>query len=654
MPGMMPVVSTDKLQVLELLAEKYPTIQDVCTEIINLQAILNLPKGTEHFISDIHGEYEAFCHILNNCSGVIREKVELLYGETLSVQERAELCTLIYYPEEKLNMLRRQKILSDGWYENTLHQLIELCRLVAGKYTRSKVRKALPPAFSYIIDELLHAQANESAGQRAYHKNIIATILNLRNAEEFITALAGLIKRLAVDRLHLVGDIYDRGPRADSVMELLTHHHSVDIQWGNHDILWMGAAAGSDACIATVVRNSMAYRNYAMLESGYGISLRPLFLFAEAEYPACATAAEAAELAISIMLFKLEGQIIRRHPEYGMEDRLLLDKIDRGKWEVELEGGRYPLDAACFSTVDPLYPYELTPEEQAVLDELRGAFADSERLHRHIAFLYAHGGMYRIFNQNLLFHGCIPMTEDGRMAQVEFGGRRMAGRALLDYYDAAARRAYFGRDEEEENADSLDMMWYLWCGKLSPLFGRSKMTTFERMFIREPAVAEERKNPYYRWCNEEPVCEEILRDFGIVTPYAHIINGHVPVRAVEGESPVKANGRLIVIDGGLCRAYQPTTGIAGYTLIFNSQGMRILSHQPFGSLEEAVREDRDIRSHSFVFETGSDRMLVRDTDVGNDISNRIYDLTLLLHAYQDGLLVPAARSRAEKSRNQRK
>lgn len=654
MPGKMPAVSPDKLQVLELLAEKYPTIQDVCTEIINLQAILNLPKGTEHFISDIHGEYEAFCHILNNCSGVIREKVEMLYGDTLSVQERAELCTLIYYPEEKLAMLRRQKILTDTWYENTLHQLIELCRLVAGKYTRSKVRKALPPAFSYIIDELLHAQANESAGQRAYHKNIIATILNLRNAEEFITALAGLIKRLAVDRLHLVGDIYDRGPRADSVMELLTHHHSVDIQWGNHDILWMGAAAGSDACIATVVRNSMAYRNYAMLESGYGISLRPLFLFAEATYPACDTPAKAAELAISILLFKLEGQIILRHPEYGMADRLLLDKIDRGRWELELEGRRYPLDAACFSTVDPLCPYELTPGERAVLDELRGAFADSERLHRHIAFLYAHGGMYRIFNQNLLFHGCVPMTEDGRMAQVEFGGRSMAGRELLDYCDAAARRAYFGRDDAGEDTDSLDMMWYLWCGRLSPLYGRSKMTTFERMFIRDPAVAEEQKNPYYRWCNEEPVCEAILRDFGIVTPYAHIVNGHVPVRAVEGESPVKANGRLIVIDGGLCRAYQPTTGIAGYTLIFNSQGMRILSHQPFGSLEEAVREDRDIRSHSFVFETGSDRMLVRDTDVGNDISNRIYDLTLLLHAYRDGLLVPAARSSAEKSRSPRK
>ncbi len=634
-----PSISAEKLQYLALLSEKYPTIQQVCTEIINLQAILNLPKGTEHFISDVHGEYEAFHHIVNNCSGVVREKVDMLFEETLSREERAELCTLIYYPEEKLERARAAGLLSDEWYESALLKLIALCRVMASKYTRSKVRKALPKEFSYIIDELLHAWPGESSNQRAYHKNIVDTILNIDNAHAFIIALAGLIKRLAVDRLHLVGDIFDRGAGADSVLELLSAHHSVDIQWGNHDILWMGAAAGSEACIATVIKNSMAYHNYATLENGYGISLRPLFLFAEKFYPACNDAYAAAELAIAVLVFKLEGAAILRHPEYHMQHRLVLHMIDYAAGTVTLSGKVHTLSRAYFPTINPADPYALTPEEREVMDGLLRAFADSERLARHVRFLYANGAMYCIYNQNLLFHGCIPMTEDGALKTLSLTGEPLFGKALIDALDAAARRAYFGT-QGQKRADDLDLMWYLWGGCDSPLFGRDKMTTFERMFVPDESTWAEGKDPYYRHCQSAASCEMILRNFGIYYPGAHIINGHVPVRTTEGESPVKADGRLIVIDGGLCKAYQPTTGIAGYTLIYNSQGLRILAHKPFAGRSKAVQMDKDIVSESNFFETEVERVLVRDTDIGNTISSRIYDLTLLLHTYRDGRLVP--------------
>ncbi|MEG2500787.1 MAG: fructose-1,6-bisphosphatase [Oscillospiraceae bacterium] len=634
-----PIISAEKMQYLSLLAEKYPTIQEVCTEIINLQAILNLPKGTEHFISDVHGEYEAFYHILNNCSGVVREKVDILFGKQLARAERAELCTLIYYPEEKMERLRADSALNDDWYEKTLIELIELCRMMASKYTRSKVRKALPAEFSYIIDELLHAWPGEGTNQRIYHKNIIDTIINIDNAYAFIIALANLVKRLAVDRLHIVGDIFDRGSGADSVMELLSHHHSVDIQWGNHDILWMGAAAGSEACIATVVKNSMAYRNYATLENGYGISLRPLFLFAEKTYPLCKDAYDAAELAISVLLLKLEGAAIMRHPEYNMASRLVLNYIDYSAGTVTLEGKTYALSQNYFPTIDAESPYKLTKAEQDITEGLQRAFADSERLHRHVRFLYANGSMYCIYNQNLLFHGCIPMTEDGELKTLQFCEEPLCGKALIDYLDAAARSAYFGTDGKNRRRH-LDIMWYMWCGSDSPLFGRDKMTTFERMFVPDKSTWAEGKDPYYTFCQNSEVCEKLLRNFGIYYPGAHIINGHVPVRTTEGESPVKAGGKLIVIDGGLCKAYQPTTGIAGYTLIYNSQGMRILAHEPFDGRSNAVRLDKDIISESNFFETEIDRVLVRDTDIGNSISSRIYDLTLLLHTYRDGRLVP--------------
>lgn len=633
-----PQISKEKMQYLELLAEKYPTIQQVCTEIINLQAILNLPKGTEHFISDVHGEYEAFCHILNNCSGVIREKISLVFGDELSKQQQDDLCTLVYYPVEKLALYAKHNQLNDDFYEEVLLQLIALCRSVASKYTRSKVRKALPDAFSYIIDELLHAWPGESQSQCEYHKNIIYAIINLDNSEEFIYALAQLIKRLAVDRLHLVGDIYDRGSGAQNVMEMLINHHSVDIQWGNHDILWMGAAAQNRACIATVIKNSMFYHNYHTLENGYGISLRPLFLFAETAYPLCATAYEAAEHAIAVLMFKLEGEIIRRRGEYGMQDRLLLEAIDYSKATINIKGKEYPLKTCYFPTIDPSDPYALTPSEENVITQLCNAFAQSERLQRHVKFLYAHGSMYLTYNQNLLFHGCVPMSEEGQLKDVSCLGYPLQGKALLDALDAAARSAYFGQNGNVKEKDR-DLMWYLWCGHDSPLFGRDKMTTFERMFISDESVYSEGKDPYYTFCEDEKACDMILRSFEIYYPGGHIVNGHVPVKAKAGESPVKANGKLIVIDGGMCKAYQPTTGLAGYTLIYNSQGMRILSHTPFNGQREAVLDNADIVSEGEVFETEVSRVLVRDTDIGNNISSRIYDLTLLLHAYREGKII---------------
>lgn len=633
-----PQISKEKMQYLELLAEKYPTIQQVCTEIINLQAILNLPKGTEHFISDVHGEYEAFCHILNNCSGVVREKIFLVFGSQLSKQQQDDLCTLVYYPAEKLALCRKNGLLNDSFYEHILLQLIALCRSVASKYTRSKVRKALPDAFSYIIDELLHAWPGESQSQREYHTNIINAIINLDNAEEFIIALAQLIKRLAVDRLHLVGDIYDRGSGAENVMEMLINHHSVDVQWGNHDILWMGAAAQNRACVATVIKNSMFYHNYHTLENGYGISLRPLFLFAEKAYPQCGSAYEAAELAIAVLMFKLEGEIIKRRSEYGMQGRLLLDAIDYDKGTININGKSYALSKNYFPTIDKSSPYALTIDEEHVITQLCAAFAQSERLKRHVEFLYAHGSMYLTYNQNLLFHGCIPMTEEGQLKEVSCLGYALSGKGLLDALDAAARSAYFGQNGTVKEKDR-DLMWYLWCGHDSPLYGRDKMTTFERMFIENEELYSEGKDPYYTYCEDESICNMLLRSFEIYYPGAHIINGHVPVKAKAGESPVKANGKLIVIDGGMCKAYQPTTGLAGYTLIYNSQGMRILSHTPFNGMQEAVLQNADIASESETFETEVSRVLVRDTDIGNNISSRIFDLTLLLHAYREGKIV---------------
>ena len=630
-------ITGDRMKFLRLLSEKYPTRQQVCTEIINLQAILNLPKGTEHFMSDLHGEYEAFFHILNNSAGVIREKVDMAFEEVLTARERSCLCTLIYYPQEKLRRIREEGRNTEEWYRFVLQKLIDLAKLLSSKYTRSKVRKAMPSEYSYILDELLHAQPDEDNNQLVYHSKIIDTLLRLEEGDDFIIALSSLIKRLAVDHLHIVGDIFDRGERPDAILNMLMDHHSLDIEWGNHDILWMGAACGSQACIAAVVRNCLSYNNISVLEQGYGISLRPLVLFAEKMYDE-EDPNKAAKKAISIILFKLEGQIIRRNPEYQMEDRLLLDKVDYENASIELGGKTYPLKEKHFPTVDRDDPYKLSQAEREIMDELEKLFLHSEKLQRHVRFLYSKGSIYRVFNGNLLFHGCVPLDEDGALKAIHLEGRIYQGRSYMDYADMAARRAFFNEDPPQRY---LDFMWYLWCGSNSPLSGRV-VKTFERTFIEDKSTWEEPKNPYYEYQSSEPVCRMLLREFGLYSENSHIINGHTPVHVNQGENPLKAHGRLIVIDGGFCKAYQKTTGIAGYTLIFNSHGMRLKSHQPFSGMEAALEENMDIDSESQQVVTFPKRVMVADTDTGERLKEQIADLEDLLTAYREGWIAAKA------------
>lgn len=630
-------ITGDRMKFLRLLSEKYPTRQQVCTEIINLQAILNLPKGTEHFMSDLHGEYEAFFHILNNSAGVIREKVDMAFEEVLTARERSSLCTLIYYPQEKLRRIHEEGRNTEEWYRFVLQKLIDLAKLLSSKYTRSKVRKAMPSEYSYILDELLHAQPDEDNNQMVYHSKIIDTLLRLEEGDDFIIALSSLIKRLAVDHLHIVGDIFDRGERPDAILNMLIDHHSLDIEWGNHDILWMGAACGSQACIAAVVRNCLSYNNISVLEQGYGISLRPLVLFAEKMYDE-EDPNKAAKKAISIILFKLEGQIIRRNPEYQMEDRLLLDKVDYENACIELDDKSYPLKEKRFPTVNRDDPYKLSQAEREIMDELEKLFLESEQLQRHVEFLYSHGSMYQVFNGNLLFHGCVPLDEDGALKAIHLEGRIYQGRSYMDYADMAARRAFFSEDPPQRY---LDFMWYLWCGSNSPLSGRV-VKTFERTFIEDKSTWEEPKNPYYEYQSSEPVCRMMLREFGLYSENSHIINGHTPVHVNQGENPLKAHGRLIVIDGGFCKAYQKTTGIAGYTLIFNSHGMRLKSHQPFSGMEAALEENMDIDSESQQVVTFPKRVMVADTDTGERLKEQIADLEDLLTAYREGWIAAKA------------
>ncbi|MCI5847792.1 MAG: fructose-1,6-bisphosphatase [Clostridiales bacterium] len=623
--------SPERVKYLSLLAEQFSTFHELCMEIINLSGVLSLPKGTEHFMSDIHGEYEAFYHILNNCSGVVREKVQLWLGDHLTQQGISELCTLIYYPSEKLRLLREAGVTTDEWYRKTLTDLVYLARKLSSKYTRSKVRKAMPSDFAYILDELLHAQTDEDDNQNQYHETILDTLLDIKNGNAFIIALSALIKRLAVDRLHVVGDIFDRGPRADSILDMLMEHHSVDIEWGNHDILWMGAASGSLCCIAAVVRNCLAYNNMQILENGYGIPLRPLTLFAEKLYPDL-TPEKAALQAVSIMMFKLEGQLIKRNPSFQMEDRLLLERISPAQKTVEMDNYVWPIRDIALPTIDWADPYALTEEEQEVMNGLQDAFLHSLRLRTHVEFLYTRGRLYRRYNGNLLFHGCIPLDENGEFLEKQLGNQTLSGKALMDYADSMARKAYFtGRQ------DALDFMWYLWCGDDSPVCGR-KIKTFARFFIPDEESWHEPRNPYYDYYNDEKVCEKMLAAFGLDSPQSRIVNGHTPIRVTHGESPIKAGGRLIVIDGGFCKAYQKATGIAGYTLIANSHGMRIMSHHPFTTLEDALEANRDIRSQSFDFAVYPRRMLVKDTDNGHRLQERIDDLKDLLAACRAGII----------------
>lgn len=627
----------DEIKYLESLSREYPTIQAVCTEIINLKAILNLPKGTEHFVSDIHGEDEAFCHLLNNASGVIREKVNLLFEKTVSSQMRTELCTLIYYPERKIAEVKKQEPDMEEWYKINLYRLIDVCRLCASKYTRSKVRKALPVDFEYIIDELLHTNYDEKDKQ-SYYENIILTIINIDRADAFIIALANVIKRLVVDRLHVVGDIFDRGPHADIILDRLMCHHAMDIQWGNHDILWMGAAAGSEACIANVLSNSTKYNNIDFVENAYGINLRPLALFSREVYPKEADLLKSMHKASVVIQLKLEGQVIRRHPEYGMEDRLLLDKIDFINKTVIIGGKTYPLVGAEFPTIDPKDPYTLSSEEQDVVSQLKISFAQSEKLQRHVRFLFSQGSLYKVFNNNLIFHGCVPVREDGKFYEYEIGRAVLSGREFFDFADNFVRKTYYTTGKAPEKQAGLDFLWYLWCGKNSPLFGRDKMATFERCFLKDKKTWEEKKNPYYEWIEKKEFCEKILQEFGLNDPYSHIINGHIPVLTRQGEHPVHGGGKLIMIDGGFCRAYQSKTGIAGYTLFYNSYGIRLVSHEPFVGLSDAIHHNKDILSTFVVFDTAAHRITVSETDAGSEIKSKIEDLTNLLNAYRIGVI----------------
>ena len=648
----------DELKCLDLLARQFPTIADAATEIVNLEAILNLPKGTEHFLTDLHGEAEAFRHVLKNASGVVRQKIDELFGHTLREAEKRDLCTLIYYPEEKLERVKRHETDLDDWYLITLNQLVEVCRYVSSKYTRSKVQHALPADFSYIIQELLHESGSrDMPNKQEYFNAILNSIIEVDRADEFIVAISHVIQQLTIDRLHIIGDIFDRGPGPHIILDTLLNYHKFDIQWGNHDILWMGAAAGNEASLANVVRISARYANLDVLENGYGINLLPLARLAMEVYgdDPCTRFAPhmlqnsrlnerdarlTAQMhkAVTVLQLKLEGQLILRHPEYGMENRLLLDKIDWEAGTVQIGTHSYPLNDTFFPTVDPADPYRLTEEENEVVQQLRMAFRNSEKLQKHIRLLYSKGSLYLVLNSNLLYHASIPMNDDCTFKPVELCGKVCAGRELLDRVDQLAREAYFGRKGSERRRQALDYMWYLWCGPDSPLFDKEKMATFESYFVDEKSVRAEHKGAYYRHMEDAAVCSMILASFGLDPAASHIISGHIPVKSGKGESPIKAGGRLLMIDGGFSKAYQETTGIAGYTLIYNSHGLHMVQHQPFESRRRAIEEGVDILSKKFVVETAMERLTVRDTTVGKELQVQIDDLKRLLAAYRSGVI----------------
>lgn len=645
----------EKIKYLKLLSRSYPTINEVCTEIINLQAILNLPKGTEHFVSDIHGEYEAFNHVLKNASGVIKNYIEEIFGSTLMESDKKNLATLIYYPELKLEYVKRNNQNINDWYKINLFRLVQICKRVCSKYSRSKVRKALPKEFAYILEELIH-EDGDRLHKHEYYNEIINTIVRLDRADKFIVAISEVIHILAIDHLHVIGDIFDRGDGAAKIMDVLSNYHSVDVQWGNHDISWMGAASGSEACICNVIRISARYFNLNTIEEAYGINLIPLATFAMDTYKndSCKdfsfdknktdiTKKEISLIAkmhkaITIIQFKLEAQIIMRNPEFNMNDRTLLDKIDFENMTVKIEGVDYKLTDTFFPTIDEKNPFELTPEETEVIDKIRYSFVNSPKLQTHVRFLFNKGGMYKVFNSNLLLHGCVPLNSDGSLKEVEIGGEKFKGKALYEKLESIVRQGYFGKINSKEKQLGLDYMWYLWCGSNSPLYGKEKMTTFERYFIENKELHEEVKNPYYELRNDEKMCIEILREFGLEPTSSHIINGHVPVKVVKGESPIKANGRLLVIDGGFAKAYQSVTGIAGYTLIYNSRGLVLASHEPFSSIKEAVEEEKDIISSTIFLEQNAIRKMVSSTDIGKELKARIADLEELVTAYNSGII----------------
>lgn len=643
-----------KTRYLERLSELYPTIAAASTEVINLEAILNLPKGTEHFLTDVHGEYEAFSHVLKNGSGAVRRKINDVFGNTLSAGDKQSLATLIYYPREKMSQILKKTDNKEDWYKITLYRLIEVSKRAASKYTRSKVRKALPPEFAYVIEELITEKV-DMRDKESYYNSIVTTIIRVGRAQAFIVALCELIQRLTVDHLHVLGDIYDRGPGPHIIMDKLMTYHSVDIQWGNHDILWMGAAAGQRGCIANVIRICARYGNLDILEDGYGINLLPLATFALETYgkDSCqcfrlkgSGTFNQGEMdlnmkmhkAISLIQFKVEGQLIRKYPEFHMEDRNLLEHIDFERGVLKLEEKEYPMLDTSFPTVDPADPYALTPQEEDIMERLEKAFMGCEKLQQHMRFLLARGSLYKVYNGNLLYHGCIPLNEDGSFRQVSLWGKTLKGRELYEYLDSLVRKGFVAVDQEEREKGR-DTMWYIWLHRDSPLFGKNKMATFERYFLKDPETHREKKNPYYRFLEDEQVVDAILEEFGLPADTGHIINGHVPVKRKNGESPVKCGGKVLVIDGGFSRAYQKETGIAGYTLIYNSYGLILAAHDPFESTEAAIEKESDIHSDSIVVKRVSQRKLVGDTDNGKQLREKIQDLEMLLEAYYSGEIV---------------
>ena len=645
----------EDMRYLQLLSQSFPTVAEASTEIINLQAILNLPKGTEHFLADIHGEYEAFIHVLKNASGNIKRKVNELFGNTLRESEKRELCTLIYYPAQKLELVKHNETDIDDWYHITLHQLVAVCRDVSSKYTRSKVRKSLPADFSYIIQELLH-EHTEDHDKTAYVNVIVDTIISTGRADDFIIAIANVIQRLAIDSLHILGDIFDRGPGAHIIMDTMRKYHSWDMQWGNHDILWMGAAAGNDACI---IRLSLRYGNLPTLEEGYGINLVPLATFAMETYKndPCTefipkTSGGASQLdektlrltaqmhkAIAVIQFKVESQIIAKHPEWKMNDRCLFEHVDYQNGTIELQGKTYKMSSCSFPTINPAAPSELSPEEEILISKLHHSFSVCEKLHKHIRVMLQHGCMYGIYNNNLLFHASCPLNEDGSLKEVEiYPGKKYSGRALMHHTGMQIRTAFQQDSAPEERDYAIDYFLYLWCGPDSPLFDKSKMATFERYFIADKETHVEEKGYYFKLRDDEEVIDHILDAFGVVGSNRHIINGHVPVRTLKGENPIKANGKLMVIDGGFSKAYHNETGIAGYTLVYHSRGFQLVQHEPFTSTEDAIQRGTDIKSTTQIVEMSNRRMLVADTDIGVELRKQIDDLEELLYAYRHGYI----------------
>ncbi len=644
-------------RILELLSQTFGNVSAASTEIINLEAILNLPKGTEHFIADIHGEHEAFDHILRNASGNIKRKVNEIFANTIRDEELRSLCSLIYYPERKLEYIRHQESDMVDFYHTSLHRLVKILQAVSSKYTRSKVRKALPKEFAYIIEELLH-EAPSSENKQAYYSRIIETIISTGQAAEFVIALCKVIQRLSIDQLHILGDIYDRGPGAHIIMDRLMDYHDFDMQWGNHDALWMGAASGNVCCIANVLRICLRYANMETLEDGYGINLVPLVMFAMETYSddPCTifeprVSVEDSGLseknrrviaqmhkAIAVIQFKLEAEMIRRHPEWGMESRNLLHHIDFRNGTIEIDGKSYALLDTNFPTVDPADPYRLTPDEADLVEKLRHSFRMSDKLRRHIGIFFSHGCMFTICNSNLLFHASIPLNEDGSFKEVELMGKKYAGRDLLHAIGMLMRSAFNNDTTPEVRDYASDYYLYLWCGPDSPLFDKSKMATFERYFIADKETHYEEKGNYYKLRIQPEICDRILDDFGVEGKHRHIINGHVPVKAVKGENPIKADGRLMVIDGGFAKAYHGTTGIAGYTLVYHSRGFELVQHEPFKSAEDAVRKGTDIISTTQIIEMNANRLRVRDTDKGAELQDQIDELMELLYAYRHGII----------------